>query len=328
MEYKLTAHKLSPNTHLIKNKITNQPVAVLTAHKDSWGGRVHYSIDWHPSFKQTYPEVDQNLLTRNFTVKPQGVPSGVDHVTRVSEYIVTGQHNSSEYKDPIKVKYAGVFSDPKNEKVKIHKWRVLDDDSGETAAHITSRVGPDQINAQSEVDVTLMSDYLNKYNIGEHTRDAASKRHSGRNLRTAMYRVRYLMDNKSKEPRFIGSVTDASGSTIYKTKLEPEHASSAFETHLKNQMSRTPDSKYTFTRHSPTMFSIDVPNTSLYSQRVMHHVTATPGELHHIVTRFGHPDHSSSKSNSVVESAVRKNYHILSLENFISLYQYVNGGGI
>ena len=109
MEYELTAHKLDNNTHLVKNKHTNEPVAILK--KRGGYSKNEVTAEWHPDYKLLHPETHENLLTRNFAKPFNSVAAAVSGLTYDSQKYAMGGEPTH---DPVKTVYAGEF-DSKNQ---------------------------------------------------------------------------------------------------------------------------------------------------------------------------------------------------------------------
>jgi hypothetical protein len=195
----------------------------------------------------------------------------------------------------------------------------MHDDDGEHIGNVTSKQGPDTIHKDTPVRITWKKEYLDKNSVPDPVKEAAAKKHPGDNLNTTLKRVKYILDNKSKEPRFIGTQSaDRAGVNLFKTKLDPEEASTAYEEHLRKKL--TPS--HIFTRHSPTSFSIIKPAEGRYDNSTQHHVISMPGELHHITASVSHPEYSGKKNSEIVESYIppaKKKYEALTLETHMKI---------
>lgn len=319
MEYELTAHKLDNNTHLVKNKHTNEPIAILK--KQGGYSKNEVTAEWHPDYKLLHPETHENLLTRNFAKPFDSVAAAVNSLTYSSEKYAKGDEPTH---DPVKTVYAGEF-DSKNqydEPTVAHKWHVHDDD-GKHIASITSFHGPNEIHKDSHVNVGWVKSFSDA--VPESVKEASAKKYAEKNLEHALHRIRYQIDNKGKEPRFIGSQASKSSSNkTFKTKLSPDEASNAYEEHLKKKLG----TDAVFTRHSPTVFSVHKPATSVYSSAEQHHVISMPGELHHVQSSFDHPEYmsSSNKNSQIIESYMgskTRAYYPLTLEEHMSVHKFL-----
>lgn len=311
MEYSLASQKINDNTHLVKVKHTNEPVAILTSKKSPYGGKPSISVAWHPTFKTLHPEVHDNLMSRNFPRQYDSLSAATNVAEGISEDIIKGTHHR---KDAVRTEYAGedTVKNADGVGVKYHTWHMHDDDN-HRIGKIFSKQGPDDIHVESPVSVQWRKEYIDS--VPESVKEAARKKHSKDTLSATFGRVRYIIDNKGKEPRFIGTISSKdSGNNIFKTKLSPEAASTAYEEHLKKKLG----ADFTFTRHAPTMFSAHSPANGIYGSASHHHVISMPGELHHITSRFDHPEYSSAKKNTqVIESCDVTHHRRVILEDYI-----------
>ena len=160
---------------------------------------------------------------------------------------------------------------------------------------------------------------MEKNPISDAVKESATKKHGKTDLDSSMHRLRYMIDNRDKEPRFIGTTKSKSAEmNVFKTKMNPEDASKAYEEHLKS----TFDSRYTFARHSPTVFSVHKQAVSEYDTSTTHHIISVPGEIHHMSATTSHPSYQyGEKNKQIVESIEWKNAerveHKLSLEDYL-----------
>jgi hypothetical protein len=322
MEYELVAQKVNPTTHVVKNRHTNEPVAILTKPKNSYN-RNEVAAVWHPDYKLLHPEVHDNLLTRNFGKNFDNMTNAVSQLTYQSKPYAFG---TGKVMDPVKSQYVGEVDGipgPYGDTKKGHKWNIHDDD-GNHIASMTALHSPNEIHRDSSVNLTWNKGYYDA--VPDTVKESASKKHPGKELSNTLNRVRYVIDNKGREPRFIGTYKDPSSKTkVFKTKLTPEEASAAYEEHLKTRLK-----SHTFSRHSPTVFSATKPADGVYGSSSQHHVLSLPGEIHHIESSFNHPDYDGStakKNTEVVESYVpseSRKIHPLTLEEHISVHRFLN----
>lgn len=325
MEYELTSQKIDDNTNLVKNKHTNEPVAILTKVKNSYP-RNKVSAEWHPDFKLLHPEAHENLISRNFTKHFDSASDAVFQLDNKSRPYITG---SNIPKDPVKTEYQGTVpaKTSHGEDTTAHKWHIHDDD-GKVIGSITSSQGPDKIHSESPVKIGITSSTM--ASIPDSVKEAAGKKYPSDSLAHGMARFRYMLDNKGKEPRFIGTqASKDSRVNVFKTKLNPEDASKAYEDHLRT----IHKDGYTFTRHSPISFSVSKPADGVYSDSHQHHVIAMPGEIHHVYSRMSHPDYGGATKNSqIIESYVPDPNRIFNKqsleEHLVSSDARINNGRI
>ena len=299
MELELASEKLENGHHLVKNKQTNEPIAFIkpTKNKD-------VTVDWHPDFKMVHPEIADNILHRNFqpnrfntTNEYSSRVDAVDKIKKVASDILKGNID----KDPVKTKYvgSGIEKTQYGNEVEMHHYSLHDDDDQEIGT-LSSRHGPDEIRKSSDVTAKFNKEYLNNNHISDAVREAAKKKHPYDQLEHTLLRVRHVIDNRNKEPRFIGTQTASSAKhDIYKTKMEPEAASNAYEEHLKKTLSPA----HQFVRHNNTTFTVTKPAINEYDYVHIHNVMSLPGELHHIIsqTRAENSQYKKENKNIVEE---------------------------
>lgn len=315
MDYGLTTQKQKDGSHLVKNKLTNEPVAILTKPKYAYKANA-VQAEWHPDFKLLHPEVSENLLHRNFDRTYDSANQAVDAITGKSAKFARGEGVDQ---DPIKTHYIGTEEqdDGYGGKRVAHKWHMFDGE--DRIGTMTSFDDPNKIHRGSAVKMAWNKEYLEKNPISDAVKESATKKHGKTDLESSMHRLRYMIDNREKEPRFIGTTKSKSAEmNVFKTKMNPEDASKAYEEHLKS----TFDSRYTFARHSPTVFSVHKQAVSKYDNSTTHHIISVPGEIHHMTATTSHPDYEyAEKNKQIVESIEWKNAerieHKLSLEDYL-----------
>lgn len=305
MDFETSTEKTADGHTLVKNKHTNEPIAIL---KNAGSYKKNaVTAEWHPDFKLIHPEVEENLLHRNISPRQsktlENMAAAKSHITSIADDIAGGRIKS----DPVKSTYAGPEDvESRYGMIKHHNYNIQDDEGNHVGRFIATH-GPNEITAHgTDAQAGLDKKYLEHHNISQGILDAAKQKHPGDNLLSAMHRVRYILDNKNKEPRFIGSETAKVARTeIYKHKMDPAAASSAYEDALKKNSEKSAEQvKPIITRHSPTAFTMHVPITdSKYSTGQTHTVMSLPGEIHHSYYETSHPDYSGKKANNnVIES--------------------------
>lgn len=312
LEFELNVEKQTDGSHLLKNKHTNEPVAYLRKPKYAYKS-TSVEAEWHPDFKLLHPESNDNLIHRNFPKAFDSAAAAKAQIEGSAEVFVRGKHES----DPVKSEYVGHVpgKDSYGEDVNVHKWHLFDDDKQKIGSFVSTH-GPDTIHRDSPINVTWDKGYVESSNIPDSVREAALKKHAGTDLKSALQRVRYVLDNKGKEPRFIGTqAADSTESNIFKTKLEPEAASKAYEEHLRSKFG----SDYTFTRHSPVSFMAHKPATSKYDSNRTHQVIAMPGQIHHMNYTTAHHEYEHGKKNTQIIESVSH----LTLEELLSIYRMI-----
>ena len=315
MDYELTTQKQKDGSHLVKNTLTNEPVAILTKPKYAYKAN-SVQAEWHPDFKLLHPEVSENLLHRNFDRTYDSISQAVNVITGKSQQFARGE---GIHKDPIKTHYIGTEEqdDGYGGKRAVHKWHMFDGEN--QIGTMTSFDDPNKIHRGSDVKMAWNKEYLEKNPISDAVKESATKKHGKTDLETSMHRLRYMIDNREKEPRFIGTTKSKSAEmNVFKTKMNPEEASKAYEEHLKTKL----DSGYTFARHSPTVFSAHKAADSEYASGYTHHIISVPGEIHHMSATTSHPSYQyGEKNKQIVESVewktAKRIEHKLSLEDYL-----------
>ena len=315
MDYGLTTQKQKDGSHLVKNKLTNEPVAILTKPKYAYKANA-VQAEWHPDFKLLHPEVSENLFHRNFDRTYDSASQAVDAITGKSEKFARGEGVD---RDPIKTHYIGTeeLDYGYGGKKVAHKWHMFDGEN--QIGTMTSFDDPNKIHRGSDVKMAWNKEYLEKNPISDAVKESATKKHGKTDLDSSMHRLRYMIDNREKEPRFIGTTKSKSAEmNVFKTKMNPEDASKAYEEHLKS----TFDSRYTFARHSPTVFSVHKQAVSEYDTSTTHHIISVPGEIHHMSATTSHPSYQyGEKNKQIVESiewkTAKRIEHKLSLEDYL-----------
>ena len=324
MDYELTSKKLDDGTTLVKNKHTNQPVAFLSKYKHGSANAV--KAEWHPDFKLMHPETHENLVTRNFPKHFDSASAAVSSLTSDSRPYVEGQ---GVHTDPLKTKYIGATEGVNDygEKTVTHNWH-LHDQEGNRVGTLSSRYGPEVIHRQTPVRIGLKKDVNDS--IPDSVKESASKRFPGDDVASSLHRVRYMIDNKNKEPRFIGTQAAKDSSyKVFKTKLSPEDASKAYEEHMRSTHAASPSTTpYTYTRHSPISFTAMRAADSKYGSGTIHHVISMPGELHHTTAHMAHRDYEHAPKNAEIVESTEKTYSTVSLEEHVvrSLNKQVSPG--
>ena len=166
MDYGLTTQKQKDGSHLVKNKLTNEPVAILT--KPKYAYKVNdVQAKWHPDFKLLHPEVSENLLHRNFDRTYDSTSQAVSVITGKSQQFARGEGID---KDPIKTHYIGTEEqdDGYGGKKVAHKWHMFDGEN--RIGTMTSFDDPNKIHRGSAVKMTWNKEYLEKNPISVHNR--------------------------------------------------------------------------------------------------------------------------------------------------------------
>lgn len=308
MDFETSTEKTPDGHTLVKNKHTNEPIAILK--NAGLYKKNAVTAEWHPDFKLIHPEIEENLLHRNISPRQnktlESAASAKDYITSLADSVARGHVEP----DPVKSTYAGSEDVNTDYGMKKNHHYNIHDDEGNHIGKFISRHGPNEITpSHSDVHAELDKNYLDHHNISQGVLDAAKKKYPSNDLGTSMNRVRYILDNKNKEPRFVGTETATAPKTeIYKHKMDPSAASSAYEDALKKNAEKSSGGgeqvKSIITRHSPTAFTMHIPHGgSVYSKGQTHTVMSLPGEIHHTYYETSHPDYDGKKANpNVIES--------------------------
>ena len=219
LDYETQAQKREDGSYLIKHKETGEPIAIVNK---GYGKKV--TGEWHPDFKLTHPEINDNILHSNMNSGQSESAynrNSFDSLDSAKHRIgfLAKQFKTGEYKkDPVKVQYRG--EEKEVDKTK-HLYDMLDDE-GQKFGTLKTEHSPKDVHAGSRVDATWDDEYRKNTNISDTTKEAAQKKHGGSDLESVLYRARYLLDNKDKEPRFIGTQqSDRAMTNVYKNKMKP-----------------------------------------------------------------------------------------------------------
>lgn len=304
MAIELKEKKVNDDVSVYHDALTNDPVAIASRH--GHGGKFH-SIAWHPAFRQMYPETN-DLVNMNVgnNVKSDQVKNTI--ITKYSKIL------DKPKRDPLKVVYAGKAERPTHDPVDATKTAEFDefhlhDDDGKHIATI-SVAAKNKLMQYIGVDPDVFKHYSADHQgertqltfVGEHPSaekfELSRKKHPGHDPIALMYQVRHWLDNKDREPNFVGSHSSPN-LKVFKTRLQPEEASQKYMQHLQNHQSYK---MHSFSRVAPTVFYAMRP-TGISGQG-KHEVidTSQPGIVHHVYIDTFAQDHYHTKPlNEVIE---------------------------
>lgn len=281
---------------VVKNKDTNEPI--LNLRNSSRYRKSQVAAEYHPDFLIAHPELEHSLIHKNYNhgygangTEHPNVGNAIEKITPFLKKLNNGEFT----KDPVTHTYGGEDTGTGG----THSYHLHDDDGVKFGT--LHSVAPDRIHGGHGATFMMDKKYIDDNNISDHTIEAAKKLHSGDNVQMALNRARYILDNKNKEPRFVGDTKERGFTSIYKTKLTPEKASSAYEEALRKQHE---GEDISVIRHSPNAFTLRREPKSQYdSKGVVHHVMSFPGELHHTSSNIYTDDSIyKSKNNNIIES--------------------------
>lgn len=300
MTIELKEKKIDDTMSVYHDALTNDPVAIS---KKQLNAKLH-TISWHPVFRQMYPE-SSDLVNMN-------VGMNIKH-DKVKSHIITKYEKmlDNPKRDPLKTVYAGraerLTHNPVNpdKTAEFDEFHVHDNDKHvatiSVARHLTPMIGVDP-----DVFRHHVSDYQNEKTqltfVGEHPSkekfELSQKKHPGHDPISLMYQVKHWLDNKDREPSFVGSHSSPN-LKIFKTRLQPEEASSKYMEHLQKHPKYA---QHTFSRVAPTVFY--AMQSHGISGEGTHEVidTSQPGIVHHSHIRTFTKDHYNSKPlNEIIE---------------------------
>lgn len=297
MSIELKSKKLDDLHTTYYDADTSDPI--VTVRRTSYGNKKRYIAKWHPQFHLMYPNA-HDLSNVNF----ESQDSEADlksHISRKYSEVMSGKS------DPLKTKLVGtatrqfkpVWSDSPKEK-EFNHYHIFDDDKNHVASMYVDRELADKIGeyAGSFGKDNVQIEYHGK-TPNSIQKDALEKKYPNHDPISALNRVKDWLASAGKEPSFVGSHSHNSSSSVnhYTTNLSPEDASKKFEEHLRG------DEMYAnaaFTRHSPTIFSINRPASEygVVFHKEFVDATAPNTVMHSRIPMF---DKSASKSNELNE---------------------------
>lgn len=285
-------------TKVVKNKDTNEPILNLT--NSSRYRKNQVAASYHPDFLIAHPEIENSLIHRTYNhgygSDTAQHPNAGDAIDKITPFLKS-LNNGDFKKDPVAHTYGG-----ENIGQGTHMYHLHDDDGNKFGT--LHSVSPERIHGGHGATFMMDKKYIEDNNISDHIINAARNKFSGDNVDQALHRARYILDNKNKEPRFVGDSSDNSKTNVYKTKLAPEKASSDFEEAMRKQH-EAEGHKVEVIRHSPTAFTMKRNPTDKHDfYGKIHHVMSFPGELHHTESTLFHPDSPYKRKNSTIIESV------------------------
>jgi len=294
----LKEKKIDDNTSVIHDALTNDPIAIST--KQSGSKNLH-NITWHPVFRKLYPETG-DLVNMNLgnNIKSDQVKNRV-----ASKYgnIISGKPN----RDPLKTVYAGRSQRQVGDRTaEFDEFHVHDPEGKHVATISVAKLLTPSIGVDPDVFRHYDSAYQDQRTqltfIGEHPTqekfELSRKKHPGSDPIALVHQVKHWLDNREKEPTFVGSHFSPN-LKIYKTKLKPEDASQKYMEHLQKHSGYQ---QHQFSRVGPTVFYAMKPTGP--GGEGKHEVidTSQPGIVHHMHIQTFAKDHYNSKPlNEVIE---------------------------
>jgi hypothetical protein len=280
-------------SHVLVDSNTSDPIAIVSKPGSSWE-KNQVSCKWHPDFLKMNPIVADSILHRNLGMFKNGPGASNEIHNRYMSVL-------NDKIDPVmKTTFQGVQefdnNSAENGKEKREVFHVYDAD-GVHFATIHGRIGMNDIIGTSHDRGYDVTSVIRHVPISDTVKAAAKQSHSGTTFESHLRRQKYMSDRRSKEPRFIGDQTGKSLAKTFKTKLDPEAASSEYEAEMKKQRP-----EHTFIRHSPTMFSFSKEAGTRYDteQSEDHIVKTSPGYVTHITSQMNKPGYEYKTPNAQI----------------------------
>lgn len=302
MTIELKEKKVNDDVSVYHDALTNDPIAISS--RFGHDGKFH-SISWHPAFRQMYPETN-DLVNMNVgnNIKSDQVKN---RIIQKYEKIL-----DKPSRDPLKVVAAGRAERPTHDPVNPEKtaefdeFHLHDDDGKHVATIAVAKNLTPYIGVDPDVFKHYSADHQGERTqltfVGEHPSaekfELSRKKHPGHDPIALMRQVRHWLDNRDKEPNFVGSHSSPN-LKVYKTRLSPEEASQKYMQHLQKQQSYV---QHSFSRVAPTVFYAMRP-TGISGQG-KHEVidTSRPGFVHHMHIDTFDKDHYHTKPlNEVID---------------------------
>lgn len=302
MAIELKEKKISDDMSTFHDALTNDPIAIST--RNGHGGKVH-RVAWHPVFRQMYPETN-DLVNMNIgsNVKSDQVKNTI--ITKYEKML------NKPRRDPLKVVPAGTAERPTNDPVNTEKTAEfnefhLHDGDGK---HIATIGVAKQLTPYIGVDPDVFTHYSEAHQgektqltfVGEHPTaekfELSRKKHPGHDPIVLMHQVKHWLDNRDREPNFVGSHSSPN-LKVYKTRLQPEEASQKYMEHLQKHVGYQ---QHSFSRVAPTVFY--AMRSAGPSGQGKHEVidTSQPGVVHHMqIDTFARDHYHSKPLNEVIE---------------------------
>lgn len=284
--------------------LTNDPIAIATDISRARDKTKRYSMAWHPDAIAMHPET-QHLVNMNFG-NVNGLQEAKDMASNKYSAVLDGTK-----RDPIQTTYAGISSktDKIGETMHYDDFHIHHEGKHIATLHVnknkTFSIGTNSSSYQFD---GRQHNFNPKYHafVEFHgdvpTPDkfkVSQLKHPGVDPITLLHQVKHWVDNKDKEPKFVGHYS-MDNLKAFKTTLSPEQASSAYMQHL--QDSGLYDN-HKFTKLTPTVFQATYTPESQHSygkhelidsseQGILKHYSIETGGEHH---------YKSTKNTEVIE---------------------------
>lgn len=302
MAIELKEKKVNDDVSVYHDALTNDAVAISNSY--GHGGKMR-SVTWHPAFRQMYPETN-DLVNMNIA---NNIKSDQVKYRIIAKYEkILDKPN----RDPLKVIAAGRAERKTHDPVNPEKTALFDefhlhdaDDKHIATISVAKNLTP-YIGVDPDVFKHYSADHQGERTqltfVGEHPSaekfELSRKKHPGHDPISLMNQVKHWLDNRDKEPNFVGSHSSPN-LKVFKTRLQPEEASQKYMEHLQKHQSYK---MHSFSRVAPTVFYAMRPTGT--SGQGKHEVidTSQPGIVHHMYIDTFAKDHYHTKPlNEVIE---------------------------
>jgi hypothetical protein len=298
----ITSKKIDDSHTLYYDNLTNDPIATSSKVPYGWGKKFVYHIKWHPDFKQMYPE-SNDFIHRNFQ-DADAAGTALNYVEGQYDRVQKGQ------RDPLRTKFLGVMEkhlgEPNRETgevelMKLHQYHVLDHE-GNPFATLSIRdqavpyIGHSDEYRRHASTVPMVTFHGTAPDSNQQ--ELLLKHNGEKTVVGSLHRLAHWLNIKDKEMSFVGHEKSGDYRNSYKsfkTKLQPDVASSKYEDHVRAKHSDLSN----FVRHSPTLFTFSTGKDTDYN--LYHHIVNSnqPGMLEH--TQRRDVKSQNSKNDEVIE---------------------------
>lgn len=294
------------NGYLFHDALTNDPIAIVKDISSRWHKSKLYSIAWHPDARLMHPET-HHLSNMNIG-SVSGLIEAKDKVANRYSDMLNGVT-----KDPIETKYAGTStkeftgSHNQNHVLKYDDYHIHHDGVHIATLHIqhtkTSSIGTDQQkyefdDKQHQFDPKFHAyvEFHGETPSPEKLRISQLK-HPGADPIALLHQVKHWVENKDKEPKFVGHVS-YDGFKSFKTPLSPEKASDEYWNHMQSNDNYK---FHQFTRLTPTVFQAVRHRENNYDAGSHELIDASEqGKLKHYTIKTQSDTHYTTKPNTQV----------------------------
>ncbi len=312
MSDNLKPKKIDDNNVAYHDKLTNDPVAIVTRIKPRYGTKSDYIAKWHPVMKELYPDETSSFSHMNIGT--------ADSATTIQNFI-SGAYSrllspNAVKADPMKVRNAGEMSKTWDDKETVNysgspvtrhytQFHVLDNDENHVATINVDKNYVKNIGTNKDEVFSSKRDAHIEF-LGQQPNESQMKilqtKNPGMHPMALLSQVHHWQTLKSVEPRFIGlhHYSDShSHHAVYSTKLSPEEATTEYVKHL--QSSNT-YSRHSFQRISPTLVMAKHNPTGGFIGKTEFIDGSIEGKISHTkINNYPEDSYNNKKLNNVIE---------------------------